>query len=142
MSGSVRPLKQTHGAYIYTDAVCFTNVPVNCYIGSVYAKFLRRLYGSPDIMTLMLTHNFSIFLEIWIYWQNNITYSQISDEKILAFLLSLCSSVKLSKWSCKTSSFMFTTFTFPKILIFHWLFMRVIIFYLFHLRNNSFKMFI
>jgi len=71
MTKSICPVKNAYRANLYANAVSCANLPVNCNVCSMNAKFRGRLHWSPDVMLVMLARNFSIFLEIWIYWQNN-----------------------------------------------------------------------
>jgi hypothetical protein len=64
MSWRISPVKHSYGADFYTYTVSSTHVPVDSYIGSMYAKFIRRFHRSPDIMIVMLTYDFAVFLKI------------------------------------------------------------------------------
>jgi hypothetical protein len=69
MSRGISPLKNADGANFYADAVSSAYVPVNRHVCSVNSKLCWRLNRSPNVVTLMLTSNFSVFLEIWVYGQ-------------------------------------------------------------------------
>ena len=73
MPRSVSPVKQCHGADFYADAVSGADFPVNCNVGSMDAKLLRRLYRSPYIMAVVLVNYLAFLLKIGIYWQNCFT---------------------------------------------------------------------
>jgi len=74
MSRGVRPIKHIHRADLDADAISFANIPVNSHSSSMQTEFFRRLYRSPDVVTLMFTRNLPIVLEIRIYWQNSLTF--------------------------------------------------------------------
>ena len=77
VSRSVCPIKEAYWTDFNANTVSGAAVPVNCNDCSMYAKFCRRLYWSPHVMTLMLTRDLSILLEICIYWQSDFTSSYI-----------------------------------------------------------------
>ena len=77
MAGRFSPVEQCHRADFDADAVAAASVPVDGHVGSMYAKLRRRLNRAPDIVTLMLSDNFSLLLKITVYRQN--TSHRIKD---------------------------------------------------------------
>jgi len=58
------PVVQGYGANVDAHAVSNAHVPVDSNVGSVNAQLLRRLYGSPDFVAVMLSYNLAVALEI------------------------------------------------------------------------------
>ena len=67
MSRCFRPFENCYRANLDTDAVACADVPVNCNVCSVYAKFFRRLNWTPNVVSLMLGYDFAFLFEVWIY---------------------------------------------------------------------------
>jgi len=86
MPRSICPVKDVHRADLEAYSESSTDVPVNSYIGSVYAKFFRRLHRPPDTVILMSIDYFPILLKIRIYPQNISPLFSYERTKILALL--------------------------------------------------------
>jgi hypothetical protein len=63
----VKPLEHIHRADIKTDAIGDANIEVHGYLCSMDAELVGRVYGTPDIMALMLFDYLPVLLEIWVY---------------------------------------------------------------------------
>lgn len=84
-----RPFENCYRTNLETNTVTCTDVPVYRNIRSVYAKFLRRLNWTPNIVTLMLTYDFAAFFEVWVYWHHNspITEKHVDENINLSHFL-------------------------------------------------------
>jgi hypothetical protein len=82
MPRGISPLKNADRANFYADAVSSAYVPINSHVCSVNSKLCWRLHRSPNVVTLMLTSNFSVFLEIWVYWQTISPIHRLKGENI------------------------------------------------------------
>ena len=87
MPWCVCPVVQGHGANVDAYSVSGTYVPVYGNVGSVYAQFFRRFYGSPDFVSVVFAYNFSLLLKIRIYRQKLSPYIVQRKLEILGFLL-------------------------------------------------------
>jgi glutaredoxin len=82
MSRGISPLKNADGTNFDADTVSSAYVPINRHVCSVNAKLCGRLHRSPNVVTLMLTSNFSVFLEIWVYGQTISPTHRLRGENI------------------------------------------------------------
>jgi hypothetical protein len=73
---TVGPIKQSHGTNFDTDAVSRANIPVDCDVRSMNPKFRGRLYGSPNVVAIVLADNLAFVLEIRIDWQKSFTFGK------------------------------------------------------------------
>jgi len=63
------PVKQGHGANVDAHAVSSTHVPIDSYVGSMYAQLFRGFHGSPDFVAVVFSCNLPFVLEIRVYRQ-------------------------------------------------------------------------
>jgi hypothetical protein len=63
------PVIERHGANVDAHAVSNAYVPVNCYVGSMYAQLFRGFHGSPDFVAIVFSYNLPFVLEIRVYRQ-------------------------------------------------------------------------
>ena len=70
MARSLSPLVQCYRADLNTNAVTSADIPVNRHASPMNTKLLWRFNRSPDVMTIMLIHDFPVLLEIRIDRQN------------------------------------------------------------------------
>jgi len=69
VAGRITPIEQGHGANVDADSVSSANVPVDSHGGPMNAQLLRRFNRSPDIVSIVLTLDLTVLLEIRIYRQ-------------------------------------------------------------------------
>jgi hypothetical protein len=69
MARRVCPVEQGYGTDVYAYSVTCADFPVNSNVGAVYTQLLGRLNWSPNAVSLMFAHNFSVLLEIRVYRQ-------------------------------------------------------------------------
>ena len=86
MARSIYQFEHGHRAHLNTDTIAITDIPVNRYTSSVYAKLPRRLNRPPHIMAFMLLHNFPVLLKIRIYGHVCHLTLKMMEPRILTFL--------------------------------------------------------
>ena len=60
---------QRNGTNVHANAVSSANVPVYRNVGSMDAQLFRRLYGSPNFVSVVFAYNLSVLLKIRVYRQ-------------------------------------------------------------------------
>lgn len=86
MSRRFSPIIEGNGTNIDAYAISNADIPVNSYVGPMYALFRGRLYRTPDFMTVVFSSNLSLVLKIRVYRQKRSPRNSWKG-KILGFLL-------------------------------------------------------
>jgi len=73
MPRRISPIEQADGTNFQAYSVSSTYIPVYSNVSAMYTQRLGRLYRPPNIVSLMLTHDLSVLLELWINRQTIFT---------------------------------------------------------------------
>jgi hypothetical protein len=74
MPRGVYQVVQRNGTNVHAHTVSGAHVPVDSNVGSVDAQLRRRLYGSPDLVSVVFAYNLSVLLKIRVYRQKLFTF--------------------------------------------------------------------
>src|SRR4030066_2112357 len=81
------PIEQGDGTNVQSYSVSSTYIPVYSNGCAMYTELLGRFHWSPNIVSIVLTHDLSVFLELLINRQTTFTLHQMRFLEILTLLI-------------------------------------------------------